>query len=69
MGVDVDRDFDEDVVLHLTARQASVLDYVVRRAQEDPDFFGAVSSGDHRVATTFRITLSQLVVKLKAVVR
>jgi hypothetical protein len=53
------------VALELTQRQAMVLAHVVRRAQEDPEFFGAVPGGDRRATTTLRITLSQVADKLE----
>lgn len=53
------------VFVELTPHQVSVLSYVVRRAQEDPDFFDAlVGSSDHRVTTRFRMTVGQIRNKL-----
>lgn len=59
---------DADVVLELTDQQVGVLSYVLRRAQEDREFFEqlAGSSPDPGAVRVMRATLSQLVTKTAA---
>lgn len=56
---------DADVVLELTRQQATITDYVLRRAQEDREFFAALA-GDARPEVTkpLRQTLAQVLNKL-----
>lgn len=51
---------DDEISLKLTPEQCRVLDYIVRRAQEDPDFFDALGGNDHRVSTVFRMTVARI---------
>ena len=58
----------EGVPLDLTEQQAYVLDYVVRSAQEDPDFFHRmVGQSDRNVTNVFRASLAQIRHKLDVV--
>lgn len=57
---------DDKVKLLLTQQQADILEYVLQRAQEDPEFFGAVAGSDHRVATRFKMHMGSILSKLKA---
>lgn len=60
---------DELVTLEMNAHQASILSYIVRRAQEDPHFFDQlVGEADHKVTNRLRITVAHLVKKLDALV-
>lgn len=54
------------VTLELTERHASILEYVLRRAQEDSEFFGAVAQDDHRVATQFKMHMGSILAKLSS---
>ena len=56
----------DSLVMELTGRQASVLAYVLVRAQEDREFFDALtgSSPDPHSANYLRGTLDQLIKKV-----
>lgn len=51
----------DKVRVEYTQQQINVLHYVLKRAQEDPDFFDALGGNDHRVGVTLQRTLAQLV--------
>ena len=52
---------DAPVAIGLTERQASILHYVLSRAQEDPRFFDSlVGESDAHVRATFAQTLVQI---------
>lgn len=58
---------DADVVLELTSQQTGVLAYVLRRAQEDREFFEALAgSADPAATRVLRQTLAMLVNKTDA---
>lgn len=58
-------DEEKVVFVELTPHQVSVLSYVVRRVQEDPDFFDVLVGGsDHHVVLVFRNAVGQIRTKL-----
>lgn len=50
--------------VELTQTELRLLDYVIRRAQEDPSFFGAALGGDRRADTVFKLTMGRIKAKL-----
>jgi hypothetical protein len=59
---------EAEVVLELTRQQAAVLDYVLRRAQEDRGFFNDLAgSADPAAAKVLRQTLAVIVNRLQDV--
>lgn len=56
---------EAEVVLELTRQQAAVVDYVLRRAQEDREFFADLAgSADPHATRVLRQTLASVVNKL-----
>jgi hypothetical protein len=56
---------DADVVLEMTAQQARITEYVLRRAQVDKEFFADLAgSADPQATKMLRLTLAQVVNKL-----
>lgn len=59
---------DADVVLELTAQQTQVVLYVLRRAQEDPEFLVALTgSADSSAVGVLRATLTRVITQIEAV--
>ena len=59
---------EAEVVLELTRQQAAVLDYVLRRAQEDRTFFDQLAgSADPHVTKVLRQTLAVIVNRVQDV--
>lgn len=52
--------------LELTPHEISVLSYILRRVQEDPDFFDSlVGDSDHQVTTRFKMTVAMMIERVK----